>query len=149
MKNVIKNIPAQYEMRQERGATLFVLSGDWIIQSLAPVVKEFATSHDVPPNDTVIISLEQVTRLDTAGALLINQSLAYFEESGKNCTLQVENPSYKTLLDTSTPVGPEETEKPLPYILGVLHNLGKFVCEIGVNVRTFPCNKPPKTLSAL
>lgn len=131
MKNVIKNIPAQYEMRQERGVTLFALSGDWIIQSLAPVVKEFATKHDVPPSDTVVISLKQVNRLDTAGALLINQSFAYFEDSGKKCTLEVDDPSYTTLLETSTPVVPEPTEKPLPYLLDIVHSLGKFICEVG------------------
>ncbi len=131
MKNVIKNIPAQYEMRQEQGATLFALSGDWVIQSLAPVVKNFASKHDVPPSDTVVISLKQVNRLDTAGALLINQSLAYFENSGKKCTLEVDNPSYTTLLETSTPVVPEQTEKPLPYLLDIVHSLGKFICEIG------------------
>lgn len=131
MKNVIKNIPAQYEIKQEKGSTLFSLSGDWIIQSLAPVVKEFAAKHDIPPTDNVIISLKQVSRLDTAGALLINQGRDFFEGSGKKCTLEVDNLSYTTLLETSTPVVPEQVVKPLPYVLGVLYNLGKFICEIG------------------
>lgn len=131
MEHVTKNIPAQCELRQEQGITYFILSGDWVVQGLASLARNFAEAHGGAMSDTVVISLESINRMDTAGALIINQSRAYLESQGKACSLKVSNPRHSALLETSEPVVPEDRQKPLPYLLGLMYSLGKFACEIG------------------
>lgn len=131
MKNVTLNTPAHCEVRQEKDTTHFILSGDWVVQSLAPLVKNFAEEHGEHINGRVILSLDTISRLDTAGALMINQGRAILQAQGIQCHIQTTNPRYTTLLETSIPVRTDEEVKGSSYGVFLMTELGRFICEMG------------------
>ena len=131
MKNVTLNTPAHCEVRQEKDTTHFILSGDWVVQSLAPLVKNFAEEHGEHINGRVILSLDTISRLDTAGALMINQGRAILQAQGIQCRIQTTNPRYTTLLETSIPVRTDEEVKGSSYGVFLMTELGRFICEMG------------------
>lgn len=131
MKNVTLNTPAHCEVRQEKDTTHFILSGDWVVQSLAPLVKSFAEEHGEHINGRVILSLDTISRLDTAGALMINQGRAILQAQGIQCRIQTTNPRYTTLLETSIPVRTDEEVKGPSYGVFLMTELGRFICEMG------------------
>ena len=107
------------------------MSGDWTVQSLSGVLAPF---HSLVVQSTrdVIICLSDISRLDTAGALAVNEAALALRVRGQSVCIENANPRYARLLETSLPAHPEPPDSsPLPFPLNHLYTLGKMTAELG------------------
>ncbi len=101
--------------RTSQGELRLELSGLWTTHTLHQVEGDFrAALYDV--SGPVTIDLSALTGLDTAGALLLNQSKAILEESGRSATFTGLDERSGRLLETArlpepeaAPAGPEHS----------------------------------------
>ena len=106
------------------------LSGDWTVQSLSYALGPFR-SQVLQSTHDVIICLEGITRLDTAGALAVNEAALALRERGQQVSIKNSNPRYARLLETSQPARPEpQGLPPLPFPLNYLCTLGKMTADL-------------------
>ena len=120
---------ASFTVRREGSVTHLDIGGVWTVRSLHQVDSLF---HDAADNtsDTVKIHLEGLTRLDTAGALLINEGLALFAARHITPELTGVTGDQRRLLEKSVP--PELPAKALPkapYPARIVNSLGERVCD--------------------
>lgn len=79
------------------------LSGDWSIHSLTQIPPNFFT-QTTQTNAHFYIDLAGITRLDTAGALVINQLSTRIALKGIAAPIATNNQQYKKLIETAKPV---------------------------------------------
>ena len=95
-------VPAACTVQERGGVSHLHLTGAWSVQCLAPVMQSFrARGAGLQPS--VVIHLEDISRLDTAGALLINEVAAFLRNRGTRVSIENTNKRYAILLETSLP----------------------------------------------
>ena len=106
------------------------LSGDWTVQSLSPVLGTFRAQVLLSTND-VVICLKDISRMDTAGALAVNEAVLALRQRGQAVRVDNTDPRYARLLETSLPAKPEPPgQAPLPFPLNYLYILGSMTAEL-------------------
>lgn len=120
---------AGVRLAPEGGGARLLLSGEVTVHSLK------ALGDELPPllrqsTGAVIFDLSRVTRLDTAGALLLNQAAAGLRRSGRNCEFTGADEAGARLLEKSVPPEKERAkEKAPPFFLRFCNAVGERVYE--------------------
>jgi phospholipid/cholesterol/gamma-HCH transport system permease protein len=104
--------------------------GDWRTHFLKDV-DLFLRNVGVEDRGPLFIDLDQVSFLDTAGALIIRRFMARMRLAGMTCTLKTQNPLFLGLLSTdkNPDLVPPPQPIPPPFFLGLLENMGKKTLE--------------------
>ena len=124
-------VPAACTVQDQGGVSHLHLTGAWSVQCLAPVLESFR-ARGAGLQASVVIHLENISRLDTAGALLINEVAAFLRNKGSAVSIENTNERYAVLLETSQPPQVEEDGKGEGYVdspLVMLENLGRVTIE--------------------
>ena len=124
-------VPAACTVQEQGGVSHLYLTGSWSVQSLAPVLESFR-ARGAGLQASVVIHLENISRLDTAGALLINEVAAFLRNEGSTVSIHNTNERYAVLLETSQPSQVEEDPKGESYVdspIVMLENLGRVTIE--------------------
>ncbi|WP_157231043.1 MlaE family lipid ABC transporter permease subunit [Kiloniella laminariae] len=77
----------QFQTSEDKNQTVIRLSGSWITQELSillPLIETFASKQD----SRVVLNLQHVEIMDSAGALLLHKLRKRIEESGRNTALE-------------------------------------------------------------
>jgi phospholipid/cholesterol/gamma-HCH transport system permease protein len=115
-------------VRQEGGRKLIVLSGVWNTRSVNRVDAEMRALEAARDHGDAVVDISAVTRMDTAGAWLIERLAAALQSAGTNVAIEGASPTAQILLLAVRPAldqKVEEKEKPAFFVLRWLEALGR------------------------
>ncbi|MBE1237299.1 ABC transporter permease [Phaeovibrio sulfidiphilus] len=117
-----------FAVERAEGAVRLRLTGLWVTETLAGLAERFLQEAGAIQSAAVSLDLTGVTRLDTAGALVINQALARL--GAGRCRTEVVSPDeeFIRLLNTAKPV--PEGDRPGPQAPAPV----RFVNQVGRNL---------------
>ncbi len=131
---------ASYTVDDSAGALRFLPAGDWSVRSILPIDKDLrAFAGRKPERPEAVFDLSGLTRLDTAGAWLIDRTSAAFEAQGVKVRFEGLTDGYKLLLDKVSEGGVLKTpshERPSLYVEVVGH-IGEVVSDMWVEAVAF------------
>ena len=120
---------AELAVTAKDGAERFAFSGSLTVHTLHRVEEPLRRAVD-RASSSVVLDLEKVDRLDTNGALLINEAAESLKGRGLACSLRTSGDLQQKLLEQSTVPEPEDTgARKLPAFLLWCDSLGRLVCE--------------------
>ncbi len=106
-----------------------LLQGEWVVTTLHHVENALLTGV-TKSTELFEIHMDGITHLDTAGALLINQTAQKAKARGYKVLLEPANPAHAKLLKTSTIPEPEApATSAVPLLISLLNQCGKEVIE--------------------
>lgn len=119
---------ADFTLERKGGSAVFALSGSWTVDSLQNVEKHLRSSlAGSSGQGSVVIDLQGLSRLDTAGALLINESLAAVKGKGGKAELRGADEQQEALLKFSAITEEEKEEGQAGRLTQLLQTIGKAV----------------------
>ena len=120
---------ASFTANQLANSLTLTLEGVWSIHTLHLVEKPLATQIE-QAQTALCCSLDAVQHLDTAGALLINETLAAAKKKGLAATAETANPLFEKLLAAAQPAehDPPKDNSDSSSILAQLSSLGETIC---------------------
>lgn len=120
---------ASLTANQQAGGMELALQGVWSVHTLHLVEQQLAALVE-QAQTAVLCRLDAVRHLDTAGALIINETLAAARRRGLAANAETANPLFRKLLEASQPPDPEPArDTPRSSgVVGFLSNLGENVC---------------------
>ena len=120
----------EVSVAEEGSSRRIKFRGHLTVHSLGRIEKSLLSSTD-KADGSVIVDLGDLLSLDTAGALLLNQTIKRLQDQGRECLVQNTNEQQERLLQKS--VLPKfEDEKSPSFSMNVpalLESLGKQVCS--------------------
>lgn len=124
----LKGMPA----KDQKTTTLY-LHGDWTLDNAAKINSLMDTIHKAITPDT-LISIENIDRLDTTGAILIRR-YAEITPGGICSLISGFKDSHKQLLDIINTVPPAADTEPAPesFIINMLVDIGKFMHQMVIS----------------
>ena len=132
---------ATFTLDRESASAVLSLSGSWTVDSLQFVEKRLRSSlADAVRIGGIVIDLQRLSRLDTAGALLINESLAAVKNKGGKTELRGVDERQKALLGISTTPEEEKSGTEAGWLARILAAVGKTVsasAQAGVELTGF------------
>ncbi len=115
-------------VRREGGRKFIVLSGVWNTRSVDRVDGEMRALEAARDHGDTVVDISTVTRMDTAGAWLIERLAAALQSAGTNVAIEGASPAAQILLPAVRPAldqTVEEKEKPAFFVLRWLEALGR------------------------
>lgn len=115
-------------VRDEDGRRRIALSGVWITRSVNRVDAGMRALEAAPDRGDVVIDIAAITRMDTAGAWLIERLVAALRAAGVEVAVEGASPAARILLPAVRPVLDREVEgkgKPGFLVLRWLEALGR------------------------
>ncbi len=130
--------PTAFTTETKGNDTIFRLAGIWTVHTL-PSMQHGLQAETQKSNRPVIIDLSEVSRLDTAGALALNEIIILLKNSGRQASIAADNEHFQKLLGQSQPVV-EEKKAPSrkdSYASAFFRDVGRNVCSRAVNMGQF------------
>ncbi len=119
---------ADITVKQHGALVQLDLLGVWTVNTLHQVEAKFALAAANAPQQ-VTIHLGGITRFDTAGALVVNETVAALATRGIIATLSGVNPDQSILLEKALPQNPYVVPgEKVFFVTRLLAGLGKYVC---------------------
>ncbi|MDR2800898.1 MAG: MlaE family lipid ABC transporter permease subunit [Desulfovibrio sp.] len=121
-------------LKKTPAGELLVLSGELTALRLDRLEKKLP---DILSNSSgpLVFAMDGLTRLDTAGALFLNQTAKRLRAAGRTCSWQGLDANCSRLLELAKPPeGDTEKDKPPLSPFSVVEKLGETVCEAGATL---------------
>lgn len=118
-----------FEVQSGTEGTNIILSGTWTTLHLDSVERPFLDSkRDAMPS--IVLDLNDISRLDTNGAWIIEQYRRKALAEGKTCTISGADEKNTILLETVQKCSEDEAQgKKVPLIIAALNDTGRCVIE--------------------
>ncbi|MGL4722815.1 MAG: MlaE family ABC transporter permease [Desulfovibrionaceae bacterium] len=119
-------------LKQKKTISLSLL-GTWdigTIEEAKRTISEYLLSIDLSITNTLILDFTSISKIDSAGVLLINNAIAPFKASSLNITVHADDKTM-VLINTisSIPVSNSVAPIELPFSLVFLSSIGQFVFD--------------------
>lgn len=118
---------------KHRNTIVLSLLGIWdigTIEEARDIITNYLLTIDLSTTTILIIDLTDISKIDSAGVLLINNALEPFRNSSLNIDIQADD-KIRLLINTISSVSIVQTTPPveLPFSFTILSNIGQFVFE--------------------